>query len=188
MSYEIYLEELLKPLGIYNMDGTFQRGELKAEGEQLDLAFDWLEELEREVSLVTASDWGVERVAELFTMRPVTSDPATLAKSLAYLLRIGGDSFTVAEINSAISGCGVVARVDETDTYGTVSVMFPEVVGVPDGFVSISEIIENILPAHLAVSYYFWYITWSHLELRIPNFADLDAREITWDELEELVY
>lgn len=188
MSYAQYLEKLLKPLRIYDEEGVFHQGELACVGEVLDDIFETLEEMEREMLLITASDYGVEQMAELFSMKPASRDNETLATALSYLLRIGGDSFTVEDINETVSGCGVWARVEETETYGTVGVMFPEVVGVPEGFATICEIIAMILPAHLAVEYTFWYITWTHLESRIPDFADLDARNLSWIELEELVY
>ena len=49
MSYTDYLKELLRPLGVYDVDAPFNGGELTAAGEALDGAFGALEEVEREL-------------------------------------------------------------------------------------------------------------------------------------------
>ena len=113
MSHAQYLRDLLRPLGVYNLEAPFNGGELDVQGAALDGAMDWLEEVQRESSLATAEDWGLENTAQLFVRRPVADQPKKLAAALAALLRIGGDSFTLAAINDTISGCGVPAVVKE---------------------------------------------------------------------------
>ena len=113
MSTAQYLRDLLRPLGVYDLEAAFNGGELDAQGESLDGATEALEEIQRETSLVTAESWGVERVAQLFVRRPVADQPRELAAALAALLRIGGDSFTLADINDTITGCGIPALVAE---------------------------------------------------------------------------
>lgn len=73
--------------------------------------------------------------------------------ALAALLRIGGDSFTLAAINDNLKGCGLNAVASETGTPGEVEVCFPEVPGIPDGFAEMKAIIEDILPCHLEIRY-----------------------------------
>ena len=119
MSYAQYLRQLLAPLGIYQLNAPFQGGELEALGDAFDQVEGALEELNREACLATAEDWGLEQVAVLFRRRPPATTVKTMREALAALLRIGGDSFTLAAINDTISGCGVNARVEETDQAGT---------------------------------------------------------------------
>lgn len=188
MSYQGYLEEMLRPLGVYDMTGVFQQGELVACGGQLDGVADTLDELERELSLVTALDWGIEEMASLFSLRPTYLTEVEHREALMALLRIGGDSFTVEALNQVLLGCGTLAHVAETDKVGVVEISFPNIPGMPEGFENICSILEEILPSHLAVEYYFWYVTWVELEKKIPTFGALDGRNITWAELESLVY
>ena len=94
MSHARYLRELLRPLGVYDLSAPFNGSELDAQGAALDGVMDRAEEVQREVSLVTAETWGLENTARLFVRRPVASDPRKLASALAALLRIGGDCFT----------------------------------------------------------------------------------------------
>ena len=107
MSHSQYLRDLLRPLGIYDLEAPFNGGELDAQGEALDRAMAALEEIQRESSLTTAESWGLEQVARLFLRRPVATQPRPLADALAALLRIGGDSFTLEAINDTILGCGI---------------------------------------------------------------------------------
>mgnify|MGYP000966621043 CR=1 FL=1 len=65
MSHSQYLRDLLRPLGIYDLEAPFNGGELDAQGEALDRAMAALEEIQRESSLTTAESWGLEQVARL---------------------------------------------------------------------------------------------------------------------------
>ena len=187
MSHAQYLRDLLRPLGVYDLTAPFNGGELDAQGEALDGAMARIEEVQRESSLTTAEDWGLEQIAALFVRRPVAAQPRRLAAALAALLRIGGDSFTLEAINDTIAGCGVHALVEENGVPNEVVVSFPNVPGIPKEFEEIKEIIEDILPAHLLITYNFWYITWIELEKRIKSWRDIESRNLDWDGLETLV-
>lgn len=186
MSYAQYLKELLRPLGVYDLEAPFSGGELDTEGQALDGAEGTLEEVGREVDLTSARDWGLERLAGLFARRPAAGSPEELGQALAALLRIGGDSFTPEAINDTISGCGIPARVEETGV-GTVQVRFPGTAGVPQDFEQLKKNVEDILPAHLAIEYWFWYLTWAELEKTFSCWADIEALNLTWEQLETYV-
>ena len=180
------LRDLLRPLGVYNLEAPFTGGELDAQGEALDGVMAWLEEVQREASLTSAESWGLEEVASLFVRRPVAADPQKLAAALAALLRIGGDSFTLAAINDTVAGCGVPAVVKELGK-GQVSVSFPGIAGEPQGFQSLKRIIEDILPAHLGIEYDFWFLTWQELEENFPSWKAIEDLELSWTGLETFV-
>ena len=187
MSYAQYLRQLLAPLGVYDLGAPFQGGELDAWGEALDQVEDSLEEANRETCLATAEDWGLEQTAALFRRRPPASTVRAMREALAALLRIGGDSFTLAAINDTISGCGVNAKVEETDEPGTVEVSFPQVPGIPPSFDEIRVIIEDIIPAHLLIRYHYWYLTWEQLEQKFSCWQDIEDKDLTWYGLETYV-
>ncbi len=186
MSYARYLRDLLRPLGVYNLEAPFNGGELDVQGEALDGVLARLEEIQRETSLTTAESWGLEKTASLFARRPVAAQPRQLAAALAALLRIGGDSFTLAAINDTISGCGVPAVVKEL-AREQVSVSFPGVAGEPDSFQELKKIIEDILPAHLGIEYDFWYLTWAELEASFPSWRSIEVLDLSWEKLETAV-
>ena len=43
MNHALYLRELLRPLGVYNLEAPFNGGELDAQGAALDHLGGWLE-------------------------------------------------------------------------------------------------------------------------------------------------
>ena len=180
MSGAQYLRQLLAPLGVYDLEGPFQNGELEALGEALDQAEAALDELHRESCLATAQDWGLERTASLFRRRPIAATPKAMREALAALLRIGGDSFTLDAINDTISGCGIKALVQEKEEFGYVRVIFPEVAGIPEGFEQIRTIILDIIPCHLEVEFYFRYLTWAECHARGYTWAYVHQKEHTW--------
>lgn len=181
MRHEDCLAELLRPLGVYDLKvGTVNRGELAAYGEALDQAGDELDRDNRERSLVTAEGYGLEQVEELLPYRPVCETAEQRRQALAALLRIGGDSFTLAAINDTLQGCGLNARAEEGERPGYVTVSFPDVAGIPEGFARLRVIIEEILPCHLGITYSFWYNTWAALGERYPTWAQAEAQGLSW--------
>ena len=186
MKHADCMRELLRPLGVYNLEAPFNGGELDAQGEALDQLMAWIEEVQRESSLATAENWGLEKTASLFVRRPVASQPRKLAATLAALMRIGGDSFTLAAINDTVTGCGIPAVVKELGK-GQASVSFPGVAGEPQGFEELKKIIEDILPAHLGIQYDFWFLTWQELEDNFPSWQSIEDLELSWTQLETFV-
>ena len=185
--YGEYLRQLLRPLRVYELDGTVNGGELDAQGAALDSASEALEEIQREMLVCTAQNRGLEAIETLLARKPVTDDLEMRRAALAALLRIGGDSFTMAAINDNLKGCGVNAVAEETGTPGKVTVRFPDVPGVPNGFEEMRAIIESILPAHVEIEYVYWYITWAMLEAKFATWGEIEALHPTWDELEKMV-
>ena len=139
MSHGQNLRDLLAPLGVYRWEGSFQWGELQSEGEALDQVAEQVALLQRELL-------GLERAGETLE---------ELRQTVAALLRIGGDSFTLAAMNDTLRGCGIPAQVEETEDPLEVVVSFPGVEGIPAGFEQTKARIEEILPCHLLVKYQF---------------------------------
>lgn len=186
MSSAQEMRALLAPLRVYDLDGPFIGAELKAMGDALDTAQAELDTAEREMLPLTAQSWGLENLVQLLPHRPVTDDPRELGRALAALLRIGGDSFTLAAIRDTLTGCGAVCQVEEGEP-GYVTVSFPGIPGIPAGFERMRRIIEDILPAHVLAQYTFWYITWAELEAKLPTWQAIEALELTWTGLETYV-
>ena len=188
MGYAEYLSELLRPLGVYDLDGgTFSPASLAAKGAALDGCAGELDRVAREMLVLTAEDTGLEAVEALLPYRPVADDLDRRRQALAALLRIGGDSFTLTAVNDNLAGCGLNALAQETGTPGYITVSFPEVPGIPDGYEQMKKIIEEIIPCHLGIEYVFWYITWAMMEERFDTWGDIENGNYTWEELEKLV-
>ena len=127
--YEVFLRELLEPLGIYDLSEESVSGaEIFALGAGLDTVSQQLERTEREALTATAQEEGLTRREALFARRPAADTPEERRKSIAALLQIDADSLTPETINLTISGCGIRARALEVDT-GHVRVIFPDGAG-----------------------------------------------------------
>lgn len=187
MSHGGYLKNLLAPLGVYRLEGTVNGAELESLGLFLDAVQEKLEDIHRQADLTTAGEEGLAKIEALFSRRPVAGDMEGLRTALAALLRVGGDSFTLAAINDNLAGCGINAVVSEELEPQSVTVRFPDVAGEPEGFAEMKAIIEEIIPCHLAIEYVFWYITWAEAEAKFPTWGDLESLGLTWDALERYV-
>lgn len=184
MKHEQYLTQLLQPLGVYNLDrGSINRGELAAYGVQLDRCLEELEHAIGEMNLLTARDSGLEAVESLLPYHPASESPEMLGKALAALLRIGGDSFTVAAINDTLAGCGASAVALEGEQPGYVEILFPEIRGIPDSFERMQKILEEILPCHLEITYRFWYNNWGDLSRAFSAWGNPALAGKSWYDL-----
>lgn len=182
--YAQFLRDLLAPLGVYDLtESSVSGGAVCALGEGLDAAAARLEAVERESLTATAEDEGLCRREELFARRPAAQTAEDRRAAIAALLQIDGDSLTPGQIDATLRGCGIRAKALEMDT-GHLRVVFPEVGGVPPEFDQIKEIILEILPCHLAVEFYFRYLTWAECEGAGTTWRTIEAANHTWASFE----
>ena len=186
LDYISVLKELLRPLGVYEVDSGLGAAELCSEGAALNRTYQALLSAEEESNPMTAGESGLALWEKLLPFVPAYRTAADRRRAIAALMRIDGTSFTLAGVNDAIAGCGIRAVVAETETPQTVSVSFPWNRGEPDDFDALRARIEMILPCHLAIEYVFIYVIWSELEslLILWNATDEDA--FLWREIERL--
>lgn len=173
MGYVQFLRDLLAPLGVYNLEsGSFSGAEIEALGAALDEHWTAAQALQRESIPMTAEGLGLQRWESLFPHRAAADTAAARRISVGGFLSVSGDSFTIDALSRCLAACGVRCRVSETDTYGTVEIRFPEVMGEPENLDAIRRIVEEILPCHLAVEYVLHWCTWG------------DAAHLTWGDVE----
>jgi hypothetical protein len=180
MSYGDYLKDLLRPFGLYRLEGTVNGAELECYGAELDVCAQSLEDTEREMNLVTAQDFGLENYLSLLLHRPVGDTPEELAPALAALLRIGTGSFTLSAINDNLSGCGVEAVVAETEEKGVVEVTFPHLYFNQKGLEQMMAIVGEIVPCHLEIRYRYWDTSWSYYEENALTWGQVADGKNSW--------
>ena len=186
MDYAKELQELLRPLGLYAVDGGISGGELVSIGAALDAVWAALERGEREALPLTAEDEGLHAWETLLPFVPASRSLEERRAAVAALLRIDGAGFTPAAINGTLAGCGIPAAVRETETPLTLRVVFPGSRGIPEAFDALRERIEQILPCHLGLSYVFAFLLWTELEALFSAWSTADAAALPWAELELL--
>ena len=184
MGYYAYICAQLQPLRLYDLSTGTGAEELKTVGAALDALAEALEETEAESCPLTAGERGLASYETLLPYAPVSETLAQRQQALAAMLRIDGRSFTKDALNATLSGCGITASVEETDTPFTVQVSFPGTMGTPAEFPALQARIEAILPCHLAVEYLFRYLLWQELEANLPTWDALEAAAASWAALE----
>lgn len=185
MGYGDYLRNLLRPLGIYELSpGSLSGSELDAMGLELDKVSASLDDTQRESSLATAQGEGLDRLEALFARAPVHYSTQLRRAAIAALLQIREGCFTLSDINSAISGCGITALAQEKEQFGYIRVIFPQVAGIPPEFDQIRKIILDIIPCHLDVEFYFRYLTWAECHAYGYTWAVVGQNQWTWHEFE----
>lgn len=186
MDYAENLRGLLRPLGIYDVDGGIGGAELGTVGDALTANFALLETAEREASPMTAEDKGLAAWESLLPFVPRWITLADRRRAISALLRIDGCGFTKAALNAAIAGCGIRAVVEESGEAMTVIVSFPYNRGEPDDFERLRWRIEQILPCHLAVNYVFIYANWAEVEAIFANWKAMESGVANWRALERV--
>lgn len=185
MGYAEYLKDLLRPLRLYELDSGAGCAELECVGAALDGACAQLEKVLGEGIVASARDAGLGAYEGILPFVPSYITAEDRRRAVEALLRIDMRSFTCADLNGTIAGCGIRARVEETDTPQTVRVSFPFNRGVLDGFEEIRVRIEQILPCHLGVEYAFERLLWGEVEDWFLSWAQLEERCASWDEWEK---
>lgn len=180
MDYAKELRELLRPLGIYDVDGGVSGAELSAIGAQMTAIWEALTDAEAEMQPLTACGSGLAGWEALLPFVPAFVTTEGRRQAIAALLRIDSASFTVAAINDTIAGCGIPAVVEEAETAMTVYVSFPGQRGEPDGLEALQARIAQIIPCHLAIEYVFVFVTWEELEALFGTWEEIEAAGGSW--------
>lgn len=184
MDYTGYLKELLLPLGLYAMEEGIGAQELAVVGGQMDLVFEALEELGREVFPASAEGYGLELFEEILPYKPASPTLEDQRRAILSLLRIRGGSFTLSRLRETLGGCGLTAEIEETENPLAVSVSFPRNRGIPLDFEAVRKRVETIVPCHLQIEYVFIYTIWRGLMAKLFGWRQLEESAKSWRELE----
>lgn len=186
MDYTEELKNLLRPLGVYDVDAGVGAAELEAIGGQLTGVWTALTGAEVESSPRTAEGSGLAAWEALLPFIPVWATVADRRRAIAALLRIDGTGFTPAAVNDTVAGCGIRAVVEEADAPMTVTVSFPWNRGEPEDFAALKKRIEQIIPCHLAIEYAFILVLWGELEALVSAWSEIETENLVWRQVEGL--
>ena len=67
----------------------------------------------------------------------------------------------------------------------TIGITFVSTRGVPPNLADIQSVLSDLIPAHLALEFYFTYVTFAELEAANLTFGDIEALGLTFGELEK---
>lgn len=175
------MRDLLSPLGLYALDGqSMVDAELYSYAEGLQMAEDALRELEREIRIDTAEDYGlVLREAAL----GLAQSALPLAERRARLLYHLGDlrqDFTPAGMERALQSMGFSAALCERDTDRSLTLSVQP--GLPlQQYAALIAAADRLLPAHLQYTLSVSAPDWDDYDGYGYTFGEYDALDFRWD-------
>lgn len=183
MSYVNYLQDMLSPLGVYDLTAiSFSGAEVEATGQALEAFWQSAQVEQGEMIILTAEDGGLTKWEAVFPYRAPVETVAERRAALGGFLSISGDDFTLADIKSCLAACGVTCTLVETDVPGVVEISFEGIVGEPDNYDTVQAIITEVMPCHILVNYMLVFLSWSDAATMTWG----DAADYTWHEFERL--
>ncbi|MEK0312485.1 YmfQ family protein [Cohnella sp. 56] len=151
--------EMLGFLPGYYASSRVMRSLLDAEGMELDELRQALDETLAQFFVDTAT-WGLERWERDLDIATDTSKPLDQRRSLVKSKLRGTGTVTVALMRSvAESFVNGAIEVTQQPALYRVTVRFVDTLGLPPNMDDIKAALEAIVPAHLAVTYSFRYLT-----------------------------
>lgn len=158
---------------------------IDAEGPEFDLVRTNIADILSQFYVETATEWGLDLWEQMLNLKSYAGKPLDQRRSRIISKLRGMGTVTVA----------LVKNVAESYVYGTVEVMeapatysftikFVDTRGVPSNLDDVKAAIEEIKPAHLAVTYEFTYFIWDELDAKNWTWDQLDTLALTWDQLE----
>lgn len=180
MGYAQYLKDVLKPLHIYDLDLGAGADEITVLGEALDGIYAELEECLREMIPLTAQSFGLENYESILPCAGIGSI-ADRQSAIAALTSESG--FGLEALRRNLRGCGIEVALNEYGTE-TVIVSFDGKNMSSAEIARIKQIIEQIIPCHLAIVYETAYSTWRELEHENFTWNRIEYEELTWHTLQ----
>lgn len=175
----------LRPLNLYKLDEeNLINAELSAYAAGLDIINDRLEELERECFVSTATSFGLSTKEKIFNS---AHDSADIQKRRDWILFRGAlrnSDFTNSGIKNTMSGCGMNVKLYENVSDGTFGISCLEITDDSATNETLQKRAEEFLPAHLLATFDFGSITWDIVAQNDMSFDEMDAKDLTWDEID----
>lgn len=157
---------------------------IDAEGPEFDQLKTSLADILSQFYVETAT-WGLDFWEQMLNLQTVEGKPYDERRSriISKLRGIGTVNVTLVKNVAESFVYGTVDVIDHPETYSFV-IKFVDTRGIPINLVDVQAAIEEIKPAHLAVTYEFNYMTWDELDAENITWDALDALALSWDNFE----
>lgn len=174
------MRELLNGTGAYRLTGESSADwELNACGAGFSLIEDEVQSLLNDLFPGSASSERLDLWEELFRPQPSAGTLEQRRAMLAARLSMNPQRLTKEDLSEMLPAAGVAGEVTEGET--GLTVLAGRLLGVTEAEARAE--LDEVLPAHLP---WTWdgSVNWAALDAWTRNFAALDARGLTWDDLD----
>ena len=182
MVYEA-MKRALAPLGIYRGDAEALSHELAAYSAELEALYEKLGLLMRERFIGTAEDIGLAVYEELFGPVRTGESAQSRREMLRLRMNLGEGDFTPAGMRRAMDSLGVSCQISEFPTLNKLNITATsDCSHAMQAFIRREA--EKLAPAHLEFQITFNTLTWSEIDGLDLTFAQSDASDLSWNELD----
>lgn len=145
----------LRETGLYTVDGTtLVDAELQAYAAGFQPVMEAYEELERELSIRTATDYGLTLREALVGQWAPHLSVAERRRMLLARLSIGSNDHTVPALERALDSVGIIAQIKENPAEDSITVVVTDVSRLQNPTAEmIQSLAGQFLPAHLLIEY-----------------------------------
>lgn len=175
----------LKAIGLYSLNGSTRvDAELAAYAEGFTLISDSIEELEREVFIPTAIDYGLTLREQAFGPQKTDLPVEDRRSMLLYRGAVTVNDYTRESMERAMIAAGVKTSMSEKIPEKKLYINYIAALG---GYRTPEQIIaaaNEFLPAHLVCEFDFGSLTWNFLDASENTFDAIDKLDYTWDQID----
>lgn len=180
------LTDKLKSTGLYKLGGNILvDAELAAYAAGLNILYDALEELEREMFIQTAFDYGLTLREQAFGPKRTDLPVGDRRSMLLCRGSVTVNDYTRESIERAMLASGIRTSVSEKIAEKKLYVNFIESLIDSRPQTEIIAATNEFLPAHLVCEFDFGSLSWNYLDGLNKTFDALEAADLTWDAVDQ---
>lgn len=179
------IKSKLKPLGLYNLEpGTLIYAELMSYAVALDVLYDKLEEIEKEMFVNTAESYGLSLREKAFGYKRTNVSLETRREMLKYRSSITSSNFNKAQIEDALKASGINGYIIEVPNEYLMHINCLEVIDTETSNEEVENSARKFMPAHIKTIFDFRPLQWSYIDSMDLNFGEMDSKDLTWNEID----
>lgn len=175
----------LKPLGLYNLNqGTLIYAELASYAVALDVIYDKLEEIEKEMFVDTAESYGLTLREKAFGYKRSNVSMAVRREMLNYRSSITSNNFNKEKIKDALVASGIDGYIIEVPSEYLMHINCLNVIDTEVSNEEAESRAKKFMPAHVETIFDFRPLQWSYIDNMDLTFEEMDSNDLTWNEID----
>ena len=176
------MRRVLRRTGLYSVDGDgILEAELAAYGTALEIFAEAYEKARENLFIQTADAEGLTKFERLFRVIPAEESAENRRAMLLMRGAVTAQDCTKASLERQLLGAGIRGSLT-MQRDGSLYVNVGEVLGISQEAARQEAL--DLLPAHLIIVFDFGKNTWDAVESRSQTFNQMDAANLTWDEID----
>lgn len=176
---------MLTYVPLFLREAKAYKGIINAQGPEFDTIRTNMADILSQFYVETATGWGLDLWEQMLKLSSYAgkSDDQRRSRIISKLRGMGTVNVSLIKNVAESYVYGTVNVTEDAANY-SFAVTFIDSRGIPPNLDDVKAALEEIKPAHLAVSYLFTYLRWDELDTTPHTWDDVDTRAMTWDTFE----